>query len=87
MKSMIPHEHDHSVVCLASLLNGSQHSAHLVVHEADSGVVSSPQFSLLTEYLTGKMSYVRKYFYMSHFVIRIGDICFNTNVRNSSSFR
>ena len=42
METMIPHEHDHSVVCQSSLLNGTQHSAHLVVHEADSGVVSSP---------------------------------------------
>ena len=47
MKTMIPHEHDHGVVSQTSLLNGSQHSAHLMIHEADGGVVSSPQFSLL----------------------------------------
>ena len=47
MQTMIPHKHDHGVVSQTSLLNGSQHSAHLMIHEADGGVVSSPQFSLL----------------------------------------
>ena len=47
MKTMIPHEHDHGVVSESRLLDGTQHSSHLVIHEADGGVVSSPQFSLL----------------------------------------
>ena len=59
MKSMIPHKHDHSIVCQASLLNGTEHFANLVVHEADSGVVSSPQLSLLT---SSKTCYDVKYF-------------------------
>ena len=46
---MIPHEHDHGVVSQARLLYGPQHPAHLVIHEADGGIVSSPQFSLLEE--------------------------------------
>ena len=52
---MIPNEHDHGVVCQSSLLNGTQHSAHLVIHEADGGVVSSPQFSLLEDMKIGKI--------------------------------
>ena len=49
MKTMIPHEHDDCVVSQARLLNGPQHPANLVIHEADGGIVSSPQFSLLEE--------------------------------------
>ena len=47
MQTMIPNEHDHGVVSQTGLLNGSHHSAHLMIHQADGGVVSSPQFSLL----------------------------------------
>ena len=63
MKTMIPHKHDHGVVSQSSLLNCSQHSAHLVIHEADGGVVSSPQLSHLDEKKIGKMTrkFVRKY--------------------------
>ena len=49
MKTMIPYEHDHGVVSQSSLLNSTDHSAHLVIHEADGGIVSSPQLSLLTQ--------------------------------------
>ena len=49
MKTMIPHEHDHGVVSQARLLYGPQHPAHLVIHEADGGIVGSPQFSFLEE--------------------------------------
>ena len=61
MKTMIPHEHDRGVVSQARLLNGPQHLAHLVIHEADGGVVSSPQFSFLEEKVL-KMS--NKYLYI-----------------------
>ena len=47
MKTMIPHEHDHSVVSQSCLLNGTQHSAHLVIHEADGGVVCPPELPCL----------------------------------------
>ena len=48
MQTMIPNEHDHGVVSQTGLLNGSHHSAaHPMIHQADGGVVSSPQFSLL----------------------------------------
>ena len=89
MKTMIPHEHDHSVVRQSSLLDGSQHPAHLVIHEADGGVVSSPQLSHLEEKKIGKIKithiFVRKY--LVYFVVGIGDIWFCTNVWNSGCFR
>ena len=56
MQTMIPHEHDHGVVSESRLLDGTQHSSHLVIHEADGGVVSSPQLSLLEEKKIRKMN-------------------------------
>ena len=87
MKTMIPHKHDHSVVCQSRLLNGSQYSAHLVIHEADCGVVGSPQFPLLQDMKIGKMSNIFLRKYLVYFVIGIGDIWFSSNVRNSGCFR
>ena len=82
MKTMIPHEHDHCDVRQSRLLDCSQHPAHLVIHEADRGRVSSPQLSHLEEKKIGKIKithiFVRKY--LVYFVVGIGDIWFCTNV-------
>ena len=87
MKTMIPHKHDHSVVSQSRLLDGTEDSAHLVIHEADGGIVGSPQFSHLEYMKIGKMSNIFLQKYLVYFVIGIGDIWFCTNVRNSGCFR
>ena len=87
MKTMIPHEHDHGVVSQSRLLNCSQHSAHLVIHEADGGIVSSPQLSYLEEKKIGKMTHIFVRKYLVYFVVGICDIWFCTNVWNSGCFR
>ena len=61
MKTVISHEHDHGIVSQARLLNGRQHPAHLVIHEADGGIVSSPQFSLLEQKGLRNVKYICEY--------------------------
>ena len=47
MEPVVSYEHDDGAVRQAALLHRRQGPPHLVVHEADGGVVGSPQLSHL----------------------------------------